>query len=269
MKNKIYISIGVIIVVLAGAFFYYQNGGIKEGIVIDSPKSGSVVVSPAKITGYVNGGGWIGFEGQVGTVDLVNNNGNVLATAVLTAKTDWTKPPVRFEANLEFISTIEENGFLVFRNENPSGLPEKSKEFKMPVLISGLGAETIKLYAYFNNSVLDTEYSCNKVFGVLREVPKTMGPARAALEELFKGPTDKEKSEGYYTNINPGVAIQSLSIENGTAKADFNDQLEAGVGGSCKVSAIRAQIIQTLRQFPTVEEVVISINGRTEDILQP
>jgi len=35
------------------------------------------------------------------------------------------------------------------------------------------------------------------------------------------------------------------------------------------VTAIRAQITETLKQFPTVENVVISIDGRTEDILQP
>jgi len=45
--------------------------------------------------------------------------------------------------------------------------------------------------------------------------------------------------------------------------------LQYQVGGSCRVSAIRAQIIETLKQFSTVKNVVISINGRTEDILQP
>jgi len=53
------------------------------------------------------------------------------------------------------------------------------------------------------------------------------------------------------------------------AKADFDEQLEFQVGGSCRVSAIRAEITQTLKQFSTVKEVVISIDGRTEDILQP
>ena len=92
---------------------------------------------------------------------------------------------------------------------------------------------------------------------------------RASLEELFKGPTDTEKNAGFSTSINPGVKIQSLTIENGTAKVDFNEQLEYQVGGSCRVSAIRAQITQTLEQFPTIKNVIISINGRTEDILQP
>ncbi|MCX6760220.1 MAG: GerMN domain-containing protein, partial [Candidatus Nealsonbacteria bacterium] len=69
--------------------------------------------------------------------------------------------------------------------------------------------------------------------------------------------------------INTGVKIQKLTIENGIAKVDFDEQLENGVGGSCKVSAIRAQITQTLKQLSTVMSVIISINGRTEDILQP
>jgi len=45
--------------------------------------------------------------------------------------------------------------------------------------------------------------------------------------------------------------------------------LEFQVGGSCRVAAISAQIMETLKQFPTVKDVIISINSRTEDILQP
>jgi spore germination protein GerM len=79
-----------------------------------------------------------------------------------------------------------------------------------------------------------------------------------------------EQAEGFFTSINQGVKLQSLNIrEDGTAFVDFDEQLQAGVGGSCKVSAIRAQITETLKQFPTVKNVIISINGRTEDILQP
>lgn len=129
--------------------------------------------------------------------------------------------------------------------------------------------EKIEVRAYFNNDRLDPEFSCNKVFPVEREIPKTQAVGMAALEELLKGPTEKEKEEGFFTSINPGVKIQNLIIQNGIAKVEFDEQLEFQVGGSCRVSAIRAQITQTLKQFPTVNEVMISINGRTEDILQP
>jgi len=108
------------------------------------------------------------------------------------------------------------------------------------------------------------------VFGVEREVPKAPQIARAALDELLKGPTDTEQGEGYFTSINGGVEVDKLTIDaQGTARVEFSPRLEEAVGGSCRVAAIRAQIIQTLKQFSTVKEVVISINGRTEDILQP
>ena len=132
-----------------------------------------------------------------------------------------------------------------------------------------IGIETIKIKVYFNNDKLDPEFSCNKVFPVEREIIKTEAIDRAALEELLKGASEKEKSEGFFTSINSGVKIQKLTIEDGTAGVDFDEQLEFQVGGSCRVAAIRAQITQTLKQFPTVQNVIISINGRTEDILQP
>ncbi len=140
-----------------------------------------------------------------------------------------------------------------------------SKEGKEPQVSS----ETIKVKVYFNNDRLDPEYSCNKVFPVEREIAKTQAVAGAALEELLKGATDADKEQGFFTSINPGVKIQKLTIENKTAKVDFDKQLEFQVGGSCRVAAIRAQITQTLKQFPTVDNVIISIDGRTEDILQP
>ena len=127
----------------------------------------------------------------------------------------------------------------------------------------------MKVRVYFNNNQWDPETSCNKVFPVEREIQKTQAVAGAALEELLKGPTEKEATERYITSINPGVKIKKLTIEEGTAKVDFDNNLEFQVGGSCRVSAIRAQITETLKQFPTVKDVIISIDGRTEDILQP
>jgi spore germination protein GerM len=127
----------------------------------------------------------------------------------------------------------------------------------------------MKVKVYFNNNKLDPAVSCNKVFPVEREVPKTMSVARAAVEELLKGATEGEKAQGFFTSINPGVKIQKLTIVNGVASIDFDEQLEYQMGGSCRVSAIRAEITETLKQFSTVKSVIISVDDRTEDILQP
>jgi len=120
-----------------------------------------------------------------------------------------------------------------------------------------------------NNQLYPNMINCSRVFETKRTIAETSAVGKAALEELFKGPTDQEKKDGYFTNIPTGVKIQKLTIENGVAKVDLSKELEQGVGGSCRVDSIRAQITETLKQFSTVQSVIISINGKTEDILQP
>ncbi len=128
--------------------------------------------------------------------------------------------------------------------------------------------KTVKIF--FNNTKFDPGLTnCSKVYSVNRFIEPTSAVARAALEELLKGPTVSEKNIGYLNNLNSGIKIQKLTIENGIAKVDFSAELEKNVGGSCRTGAIIAQIKETLKQFPTVQDVVISIDGRIEDILQP
>jgi spore germination protein GerM len=124
---------------------------------------------------------------------------------------------------------------------------------------------------FFANSDLNSEALCELVFPVERTVwlAKDEITAVAALEELLKGPTAEEEMEGYFTNINKGVKLISLEIDQGKAIADFNQQLDFQLGGSCRVTAIRAEITETLKQFPEIEEVVISVEGNKEGILQP
>ncbi len=112
---------------------------------------------------------------------------------------------------------------------------------------------------------------CSKVFPVERVISLEEEDVLAALtiEKLLEGPTEEEAMQGYITNINPGTELIDFNIEEGTATADFNKVIEEEVGGSCWVIAIRAQITETLMQFPDIEEVIISIEGQTEDILQP
>ncbi len=281
MKKKL---IALIIVIILGVIFYiglriksHSSDNIAsvsisaqtkaDGLIINNVQPGDLISSPFKITGLVTGNGWFGFEGQVGSVDLINNSGKVIIAAPLKATSDWTQLPVSFEADLEFESSIAP-GKLVFHNENPSGMTQAGKSFELPVQIRGI-TNTADILIYFNNNKVNPQLVCNKVSPVERKIPETITIAQATLEELLKGPTDQEKSQGYFTSINSGVSVQKIVIENGTARVDFNETLEQGVGGSCRVSAIRSQITRTLEQFPAVKNVFISINGKMEGILQP
>ncbi len=230
------------------------------------PQPQAVIKSPLIIEGSARGN-WF-FEATA-PVRLLNEQDKELAAGTIQATGDWmTTDFVPFKGELKFDVSTTSSGTLIFNNDNPSGLPQNNKEYRVPVVISPSDMSTI--YVYFNNNKAGEEnFTCNAVTPVQRAVPETPALARAALEELLKGPSEQEKSRGYFNSINSGVKIQKLTIENGTAKVDFDEQLEFQVGGSCRVAAIRAQITETLKQFPRVKDVIISIDGRTEDILQP
>ncbi|MBU4275018.1 GerMN domain-containing protein [Patescibacteria group bacterium] len=273
--KKIIIIILFFVVILTGIGFWIFNEGKSEpepvlqtGVVVTSPETNEEVSFPLKITGYVNGDGWTGFEGQVGTVKLLRQDGFSAKKVILTATTDWMTSPVYFEQYLTTVMIDPGEATLVFQNENPSGLAENDREFRLPVKISPLN----KIKVYFNNNKMDPEFSCNKVFAVERTVSQNFQQLiyGEAIKELLKGPTEEEKAQGFFSSINPGIGYREIIIgDDNIVRIDFNEKLEEAVGGSCRVAAIRAEITQTLKQFPTIENVIISINGRTEDILQP
>lgn len=278
MKKEILLVLVLAIVILGlGAVLMWpkpkvQNNNPPEvkGLQVDLPKENQEISSPLKITGATNGEGWNGFEGQVGTVKLLDYKGNELGMAILTATTDWMQPPVSFEANLTYSASNEGPGTLVFYNENPSGMPDKEKTFSLPVKIKASGEiSTVKVF--FGNLALSASSEtdeCKRVYSVNKSVAKTQAVAEAAINELLKGPTDAEKSQGYYSSIPAGSKLNSIKIENGTAFVDFNAATESG-GGSCSMAARVAQITQTLLQFSTIKSVKLSVDGRTGDIFQP
>ena len=124
--KKVFLLVAVAIIIVAltvGAFvFWWQNKTeilpeeIKPGIEVFLPKINEEISSPLEIKGTVNGNGWFGFEGQVGTVKLLDSEGNELAVNYLKATTDWMQPFVRFETTLDFVSPNINEGTLVFNN---------------------------------------------------------------------------------------------------------------------------------------------------------
>ncbi len=247
----------------------FENRPLDDLIQVTSPLPNQEITSPLVIEGKARGF-WF-FEASFPLM-LADSRNSIIAKGIAAAKSDWmTEDFVPFSAKLEFTPDYGKSGTLILRNDNPSELVENNREKRIPLLFAEKEtvAETMTVKVFFTNTELDPGFMGEKVFPARRTIPKTQAVARAALDELLKGPTEQEKASGFYTSINPGVKIQKLSIANGVAKIDFNNQLEFQVAGSARVGAIRAQITQTLEQFSTVKDVIISIDGRTEDILQP
>jgi len=282
-KNKLLLFLAVLIIMGAGVYFFTKKSAVapsvnngnekppvtqqpyKELIQVGSPLAGETVGSPLIVSGIAKGS-WY-FEASF-PVRLLDAAGKELAVVPAQAQGNWmTENFVPFIAILNFELDDVKEGKLVLANDNPSGLPENDKFIEIPVKFS---SDKTMVKVFFGHPVAgDMETECENVVALGRSTAKTTAIGRAALEELFKGLADQEKELGYITSINPGVNIQKLTIENKVAKIDLSKELEQAVGGSCRVAAISAQIAETLKQFPTVASVIISVDGRTEDILQP
>jgi hypothetical protein len=239
-------------------------------IVIETPRPGQAIWSPIAITGKARGN-WY-FEASF-PARLIDANGQVLGRMPIQAVGEWmTTEFVPFTATMDFTVPSTETGTLILQKDNPSGLAGNDDELRIPVTFTTFDpnlstGEKTSLRVFFGNSTQGAE--CEEVVAITREVPKVVAIGRAALEELLKGLTPAEELQGFSTALNTGVKINSLTISDGVARVDFDSELNADVAGSCRVQAIRAQIEETLKQFPTVESVIISINGKAESILEP
>ena len=100
-------------------------------IIITSPQENQIVDSPIKIEGRARGS-WF-FE-AVFPIKLLDNNGKQIAEMQAQATGEWmTEDFAPFSAMLNFSASETDSGILLFRNDNPSGLPENSKEFRLPI----------------------------------------------------------------------------------------------------------------------------------------
>lgn len=95
---------------------------------------------------------------------------------------------------------------------------------------------------------------------------------RTVLEKLLNGPTEQEKERlDLWTAIPENVKINTVRIDDKTVFVDFSKELQSYGGGSMNVICIRGQIEKTLKQFPEIQEVVITVEGKDEKdgVLQP
>ena len=153
--------------------------------------------------------------------------------------------------------------FLTNQREEPVKEPER---------------EYSSIFIFFSDRVKDPKsLYCDMTYPVERAVSRMSNNKKSelgelaylALMELLKGPAGYEIDNGYFTSISDEAQVQRIAIESGVAYVDFSAIGGDFIGGSCKTQAVRAQIEETLKQFPEIKEVVISVDGETEEILQP
>lgn len=97
---------------------------------------------------------------------------------------------------------------------------------------------------------------------VTRTIEPTVEVARAAISALIAGPTAEEQAgtPAISGGLPDGTMLLGLTIADGAARVDLSAEIE-DVGGTFGETAVLAQLVFTLTQFPTVDEVVLLIEG--------
>lgn len=239
------------------------------GINIEYPNLGVDKVQPIfEVKGSASNN-WF-FEGSFPVI-IEDTAGKKVGGGIAQTQNDWTK-----ETNLNFIAKLSfdkapkgVNYWLVFNNDNPSGEKIRQFEFRYPVEIDSDYNQSIKLYWIAKPEMSFGNGQCDSVYESEHFVKKSTEPIKQAIEELLAGPSEKDSQAGFTTSINDQVKILGISLNGGTLKIDFDKTIEQSVGGSCRVSAIRKQIEKTAKQFSGVKKVIIAVEGRVDDALQP
>ena len=100
-------------------------------VAVSDPTVAQVVTSPMTIKGKVRGN-WF-FEANIPII-LKDENGKVLAQKGYLTSENWqTADYVNVDTTLKFPAPKTDYGVLEIHNDNPSGMPENDKVFKVPV----------------------------------------------------------------------------------------------------------------------------------------
>jgi hypothetical protein len=102
-------------------------------ITINSPKSGEVISSGVVHISGAARGGW--YSEAAAPFEIQARNKKVIAQSHIIAQGNWmTTDFVLFNREVTLtIPTGLKSGFIVFKNDNPSGDPAKDKEVRVPV----------------------------------------------------------------------------------------------------------------------------------------
>lgn len=230
-----------------------------KDIILEAPLDGD---RPADATFEVTGRAKVG--GAVISIAVKDAQGDPIYGATADVDAGPDQPYGRFSKTVTLAQRPSAPVTLEVRR---NGAPDADMLSRLIVFGA---ADEIPVKVYFGNGQLDPQNQCSLVFPVERMVTGKVAVYRAVIEELLKGPTPDDVAAGYRTAVPRGVTLKSVAADaQGVVTADFDDRLSRGVAGSCTVEAIRAQIGVTLKQFPEVHDVVISVNGRTEGVLEP
>lgn len=256
------------IVTIARVPVRLRGGSAASGLTLDSPAEGVAVTLPMHVA--VRGAP----PNQDLTARLTFGNGVILESQmpVVTGSDGRGYGVLNLAWNTESAPPATPSGAAVFEIARSDGTIAKR------VNINILPEDQTQLV-----DVAWTSPGSEELIVFKQAIGRTPQIASAALRELVNGPPDGNLAgattalpslqeivtySGREADWGYEVRLLKLTITNGVATANFSKELRAYGGGSARVAMITRQIERTLKQFSSVQQVVIQIDGQS-DALQP
>jgi len=240
-----------------GGRTFYSESASRLHVV--SPLDHEQVLLPLVIAGDVRVA-----SGASLAYRLIDQDGYELVQDRMTLPKALSGQIVPFRLSVAYPRPMGTGGTLVIE------LLHSREQVQIPVSFAPLASVEVK--AFFGNRERDPNaLACDTSYPVARRVAIGENLLSASLRELLHGPTLSEQRQTFFTSIPQGVTVRSLTmLKDGKVQVVFSPQLTQGIGGSCRVVAIRSQIERTLRQFPHIEQIEISVEGSASgEVLQP
>jgi hypothetical protein len=229
-------------------------------IVITEPAANQAVTSPVTVKGQARV-----FENTY-QYRVRDADGTVLAQGFGTAQSPDIGQFGPLSSVIAFSEPEGERGTIeVFTLSANDG----SETDMVVIPVRFAGKDQSEADVFYGSKTAPAGRECEALVTQSRPIPKdasVQDAMAAALRELLRGP---QADANAATAIPKGTVLNNVTLDDGIATADFSAQLENYGGGSCNVGLIREQIERTLKQFPGVQGVIISVEGRMEDVLQP
>jgi hypothetical protein len=195
------------------------------------------------------------FEGTV-IVEVRDGSGAILTTMSTTA--DGSGPELaRFAVQVAFSPPVGRGAIVVKSDTGIEGTPEATV---VPVTFGAGGAQPTMEVTVF---LVDQEQD---FVPVTRQVRRTAGVLRAALEQLLLGATPEDEARGLgspfddHADLLRGVTIS----EDGTAIVDLDPDFGLRIDNSSTSAvsyAILGSLDRTVFQFPSVVRVAYRFGG--------
>lgn len=197
---------------------------------------------------------------------------NTIATIIVDSSLPEKKEPavtaVTAVTEEPAVTAVTEKPEVVAATDEPEVTEETEELQSADEEVQEVSGETMVAKVYFSNRKRARGKRCTAVFPVRREAPKSLAVATAAMSQLFLGPTEEERSQGYSSSFSEETAdlLRRITIKNKIAYVDLNDfrTILSDVNTPCGRKQFLAQMTRTVTRFRTVKKAIFAIEGDPE-----